>query len=153
MTPTQTKMISTPADSFNLVSVRLVKEQPRNYATRIIDDDQKAYELLNDLYSIGSLAEENVYLIMLNQQLAVVGVQVVSHGTVTASLVHPREVFKAAILTNATSIILAHNHPSGSLMVSAPDREVTGRIKAAGELLGIPMLSHLVVTGDGYVNA
>jgi DNA repair protein RadC len=69
-------------------------------------------------------------------------------GTLHSSLVHPREVFKAAILSNAAGFILAHNHPSGELTPSKDDIAVTERIKEAGDLLGIDLLDHIIV-GDG----
>lgn len=77
-----------------------------------------------------------------------IGFNVVSVGTLTASLVHPREVFKAAILANAASIILVHNHPSGDPTPSEEDRALTRRLKQAGELVGIKILDHVVI-GDG----
>ena len=67
-------------------------------------------------------------------------------GTLTQSLVHPREVFALAVEDRAASIIIAHNHPSGCLSVSAHDRKVTDIIKKAGEIMNIPMDDHLIVT-------
>jgi DNA repair protein RadC len=74
-------------------------------------------------------------------------------GTLTASLVHPREVFAPAMEDRAASIIIAHNHPSGSLVISDKDREVTKRIFEAGELLGITLDDHIVIAGDDFVSA
>jgi DNA repair protein RadC len=74
-------------------------------------------------------------------------------GTLNASLVHPREVFVLAIKDRAASIIIAHNHPSGSPDVSVQDREVTKRIKEAGELMGIKLDDHIIIAGDGFVSA
>ncbi|MDQ3927236.1 MAG: hypothetical protein M3272_09690, partial [Actinomycetota bacterium] len=73
----------------------------------------------------------------------------VSVGTLSASLVHPREVFKPAVRASAASVILAHNHPSGKVEPSQEDREVTRRIGEAAEVLGIEVLDHVIV-GDGY---
>jgi len=73
----------------------------------------------------------------------------VSVGCVTSSIVHPREVFKAAILANAVSLIFLHNHPSGSCDPSPEDVEVTRRLVAAGELLGIKVMDHIII-GDDY---
>ena len=74
-------------------------------------------------------------------------------GTLMSSLVHPREVFAPAIEDRAASIIIGHNHPSGMLDVSDQDREVTKRIKLAGELLGITLDDHIIVAGDSFVSA
>jgi len=91
---------------------------------------------------------EHVVTLALDGKNRVLGFEIVSIGTLTASLVHPREVFKAAILANAAAIIVAHNHPSGDPTPSAEDRAITQRLKDAGELLGIRLLDH-VVLGDG----
>ena len=72
----------------------------------------------------------------------------VSRGTLDATLVHPREVFKAAILANAAAVVVAHNHPSGDPTPSADDRALTTRLKEAGEVLGIPILDHIILA-DG----
>jgi DNA repair protein RadC len=75
-----------------------------------------------------------------------------SQGTLTASLVHPREVFAPALREPAAAIILVHNHPSGDPTPSREDREITRRLAAAGDLLGIPVLDHVVVAEQGYVS-
>jgi DNA repair protein RadC len=91
-------------------------------------------------------------VVPLDTKNRVLGFHVVSVGSLGASLVHPREVFKIAILANAASVILVHNHPSGDPEPSAEDRRVTERLKEAGELVGIPVLDHVVI-GDGrYVS-
>ena len=74
-------------------------------------------------------------------------------GTLMSSLVHPREVFAPAIEDRAASIIIGHNHPSGMLDISEQDREVTRRIKLAGDLLGINLDDHLIVAESSYVSA
>jgi DNA repair protein radC len=76
--------------------------------------------------------------------------RVVTIGTLTASLVHPREVFADAIADRAASIIVAHNHPSGSLEASRADKEVTNRLRQAGELLGISLVDHIIITKDNF---
>lgn len=79
----------------------------------------------------------------------ITGYHEVSHGTLSASLVHPREVFKAALLTNAHSIIVAHNHPSGGLTPSSEDLETTAKLIEAGKLLGVPVVDHIIVSYRG----
>ncbi|MEO7436415.1 MAG: JAB domain-containing protein [Candidatus Binatia bacterium] len=76
-----------------------------------------------------------------------VGIDEVATGASRSCLVHPREVLKSAILANASAIIAAHNHPSGDVTPSAADRCVTKRLSEAGNLLGIPFLDHLIVSG------
>ncbi len=74
----------------------------------------------------------------------------ISEGTLNASLVHPREVFKAAILESAASVILLHNHPSGEVQPSPEDRGITDRLTAAGKLLDIPVLDHIIIGAGKY---
>ena len=75
-----------------------------------------------------------------------IGVHVVSVGTLDASLVHPREVFSAAFLSTAAAVIIAHNHPSGDPTPSGDDRKLADRLQQAGELLGVQLLDFLIVT-------
>ena len=86
----------------------------------------------------------------LNARNRLIHRETVSIGTLTASLVHPREVFAPAIERRAASVIIAHNHPSGDLRPSAEDREATRRIAQAGRILGIALLDHVLVTETGY---
>ena len=76
----------------------------------------------------------------------------VSEGTLTSSLVHPREFFRPAVREPAAAVIAVHNHPSGDPEPSAEDLEVTRRLVRAGELLGIPLLDHIVVGAAGWVS-
>lgn len=78
-----------------------------------------------------------------------IGYQIVSRGTLSASLVHPREVFKTALLANSHAIIVAHNHPAGSLSPSAEDIETTETLINAGKLLGVPVVDHVIVSSSG----
>lgn len=92
---------------------------------------------------------ENFVVLHLDAVNNVSGYQICSHGTATASLVHMREVFKAAILSNAVGILVAHNHPGGSLTPSPDDIKTTERLVAAGQLLDIPVIDHVIVSVNG----
>jgi DNA repair protein RadC len=98
---------------------------------------------------IANLDRENFVVVLLNTKNEVLGFPTVSVGTLSASLVHPREVFKPAIRASAAGIVLAHNHPSGRVGPSREDREVTRRLKEASGIIGIEVLDH-VILGDGY---
>ena len=98
---------------------------------------------------IANLDRENFVAMLLNIKNEVVETPTISVGTLSASLVHPREVFKPAIRASAASVILAHNHPSGKVEPSREDREVTVRLAEAAKILGIELLDHVIV-GDGY---
>lgn len=95
------------------------------------------------------LPEENFVAFHLDAKNNIIGYQVVSQGTLTASLVHPREVFKSAFLSNANSIIVAHNHPAGSLTASVEDIETTRQLLRAGRLLAVPVVDHIIVSFKG----
>lgn len=113
----------------------------------LIDSPEKAAE---QLAFIRNEMREFFVCLSLDAAGRMICRRVVSIGTLTASLVHPREVFRGAILDGAASVIVGHNHPSGSLEVSRADREVTERLRRAGEVLGIGVLNHIVVTSVSY---
>jgi DNA repair protein RadC len=92
--------------------------------------------------------EERFKVIFLDTRHQVLGDEVISKGTLNASIVHPREVFKPAIIKAAGAVLLAHNHPSGDPTPSKEDMALTARMVQTGELVGIPVLDHLII-GDG----
>lgn len=97
---------------------------------------------------LGKLKREHFVIATLDAAHQVIDQHTVSVGTLTASLVHPREVFIPAIRDRAQAIIVAHNHPSGSLTPSTADIDVTERLREAGRLIGIEVLDHFIIT-DG----
>lgn len=99
-----------------------------------------------------TLAHERFLILVLDGRHRILKEVTVSQGTLTASLVHPREVFRAALRETAAAIILVHNHPSGDPSPSAEDREITLRLVSAGEILGIKVLDHLVIGEQGFVS-
>lgn len=113
----------------------------------IIDSPEKAVEQLAD---IRDKRQEYFVCLTLDGANRLIAKRIITIGTLTASLVHPREVFAEAITDRAASIIVAHNHPSGSLEPSVADKEVTDRLHEAGELLGITVLDHLILTQNSY---
>lgn len=90
--------------------------------------------------------KENLVVFNLNAKNYVVGFSIVSTGTISSTATHPREVFKSAIISSSSSIILAHNHPTGDPTPSQDDLEITIRLIEAGEIVGIDLLDHIVVT-------
>ncbi|MBA4417862.1 MAG: hypothetical protein C0392_08130 [Syntrophus sp. (in: bacteria)] len=95
-------------------------------------------------------AKEHFKLILLNTRSKIIRISTISVGTLNASLVHPREVFKEALIHNASSVILAHNHPSGETEPSEEDRGITKRLRDAGKIMGIEVLDHIIITGNDY---
>lgn len=100
--------------------------------------------------SLRHLSQERFLVILLDGRHRVLRHEMVTQGTLTASLVHPREVFRPALREPAAAVILVHNHPSGDPTPSREDREITDRLVRAGELLGVPVLDHVVVAERGY---
>ncbi len=93
-------------------------------------------------------AKEQFLVILLNNKNRVLGTELIAEGSLSSSVVQPREVFNPAILQHAASVVVAHNHPSGDPKPSANDREITKILVQAGNVLGIPLLDHLII-GDG----
>ena len=106
---------------------------------------------------MGPLLESEVvevcYVVCLTIPLTLIGYHEVSRGSLSETLMHPREIFKAAVLANAAGIVLVHNHPSGNPRPSSADFEITARVKAAGEIIGIELLDHIIIGHHGlYVS-
>ena len=114
----------------------------------IIDSPEKAAEQLSD---ISDKKQEYFVCLTLDGANRLIAKRTITIGTLTASLVHPREVFAEAIADRAASIIIAHNHPSGNLEASQADRDVTERLREAGELLGIQLLDHIIITKSSHM--
>ncbi|CAN5272247.1 DNA repair protein RadC [soil metagenome] len=121
--------------------------QVRNPGRPVISSPADVDRLLRG--RIANLDRENFVVVLLNTKNEVIESPLVSVGTLSSALVHPREVFKPAIRASAASVILAHNHPSGKVEPSREDREVTSRLVGAAEILGIEVLDHVIV-GDGF---
>ena len=113
----------------------------------IIDSPEKAAEQLTD---IRDKKQEYFVCLTLDGANRLITKRIITIGTLTSSLVHPREVFAEALTDRAASIIIAHNHPSGNLQPSDADRAVTERLREAGELLGINLVDHIIITRDGF---
>lgn len=95
---------------------------------------------------------EQFHVVMLDARHRVLRSVLTSQGTLTATLVHPREVFRPALREAAAAIVLVHNHPSGDPAPSPEDREITRRLARAGALIGIPVLDHVIVADRGYAS-
>ncbi|HQU29743.1 MAG TPA: DNA repair protein RadC [Nitrospirales bacterium] len=119
----------------------LVKDSPASYYPAI-HSSQDVVNLSQDMLS---LDREEFRVLLLNAKHKVMGVHTVSIGSLTVSIVHPREVYKAAILANAAAIIGIHNHPSGNPDPSPEDHALTKRLSEAGNILGITLLDHVII--------
>lgn len=112
-----------------------------------ISNAKQAYQYLRDM---GNLKKEQFRGLYLNSRYQIVHDEVISVGTLTANIVHPREVFAPALEHGAAALIIAHNHPSNDLQPSNADLEVTEQLQAAGQLLGIDLLDHLIINNRTY---
>ena len=133
--------------SINVYKIKMVKEDTVEYSNTIKSPADVA-KLAREVLGMHEMAEEHFLILCLNTKNKIAGVHTVSIGSLNASLVHPREVFKAAILNNANGIICLHNHPSGDPEPSRDDIEITHRLANAGNILGINVLDHIII-GDG----
>ncbi len=94
--------------------------------------------------------QEHFAVVTLNGAHEVIKTHIVSKGTINRALIHPREVFRPAILDNSASVVIAHNHPSGNLDPSFEDKDITHRLQEAGKIIGIEVLDHIIVSKRGY---
>lgn len=114
-----------------------------------VSTPEEAYRLLHDM---ADLKKEHFRALYLDSRRRLIVGETVSIGTLTASLVHPREVFQPAIERSACSVLVAHNHPSGDPEPSAEDLALTRRLRQAGDILGIELTDHLIVGRDRFVS-
>lgn len=115
----------------------------------IIRTAQDVFEQVQDMRH---LAKEHLRGLYVNAHYKVIHDETISIGTVDANLIHPREVFKPALEYAAAGVVLVHNHPSGSTEPSEADRVITEQIIAAGRLLNIPLIDHVIVTSDSFAS-
>lgn len=104
--------------------------------------------------TLQDLDREHLVALLLDTRNQVLGSPTISVGTLSSSLVHPREVFKPAIAASAANVIVAHNHPTGSTRPTTEDRQITRRLVEAGKNIGIEVLDHVIIgrEGDGYLS-
>ena len=130
------------------INIQMVREKEVFYNGNKVIQADNASEAFCAL--LGNPDREFFVAMLLDGQNRITGLHVVSQGSLNQSICHPRETFKAAILANSASVILAHNHPSGNLTPSSEDIQITRRMKEAGDILGIKVLDHVIVnTTDG----
>jgi DNA repair protein RadC len=136
----------------NFYSLKMVKEDSTLYETAVIQSPVEVYQAAKQLLALHEEPEEHFCIFCLNTKNKIVGVHTISIGSLNASIVHPREVFKAAMLNNASGIICLHNHPSGDPEPSREDIETTRRLVDAGEIMGIKVLDHVIIGEQRYLS-
>lgn len=137
-----------PLKRISVVSIKMIRESSVLYNIRRISEPKDIVDLGKKF--LDELDREELIVACLNAKNEVNSVNVVSIGSLNNSIVHPREVFKTAILSNAASIVMIHNHTSGDVTPSKEDKEITLRIKESGTILGICLLDHIIIGNDTY---
>ena len=125
-----------------VVQIRLVKEAPWYSDSPVTNCDDVAKLMIKEF---GDYDREVFCILNLATDGKVINANVVSIGTINATLISPREIFKSSILSNAATIIAVHNHPSGDVSPSREDKLTTQKLREAGELLNIELLDHLII--------
>ena len=131
-------------NELEVVNIRLVKE-PSLYSEKILDSPQAVVELMAK--ELAQYDREVFCVLNMKSNGQIINMNMVSVGSINASLVIPREVFKSSILVNASAIIGLHNHPSGNVNPSKEYMLVTKKLQRCGQLLGIELLDHIIVGG------
>jgi DNA repair protein RadC len=128
------------------IKIKMVKESSALYSTNEITNPDCAADIIRQY--LDGVDREHFLVLCLNTKNRVIAINTVSIGSLNASITHPREVFKGAILANAAGIILAHNHPSNDTHPSREDIISTERMIKAGRILDMPVLDHIIVGCD-----
>ncbi|MDP1394428.1 DNA repair protein RadC [Lysinibacillus capsici] len=139
-----------PAKRINIVQIKLIRERSLLYKDRLVRSPQNAYEIIQSF--LADCDREHFIVLCLDTKNQPTCIQTVHIGSLNASIVHPREVLKSAILSNSASIIVAHNHPSNIPTPSNEDIEVTNRLIEAGNILGIELLDHLIICENSFLS-
>ena len=132
------------------VRIQLVREGTRQEYGKRISSSSDVVDLVGP--ELTSSDREVFLSVLLNTKNVPIGVEEVSIGSLDQSVIHPRELFKSAVLASASSLILAHNHPSGDPEPSQEDLKITQRLVNAGEILGIRILDHVIVAGASHLS-
>jgi len=139
--------------NISFLNLKVVKESSGRYdVDKKIRCSDDVFNVAQHVIRAGEYAEENLWLITLDTKNNITGIFTVSTGSLNSSIVHPREVFKRAILQNSASIIICHNHPSGDPAPSPEDINITKRIYDAGKILGIELLDHIIIGDNKYTS-
>lgn len=132
------------SNELEVVNIRLVKE-PSLYSAKPIQNSEDAIEVMTE--ELKQYDREVLCILNLQTDGKVINMNIAGIGTIDATLISPREIFKSSILSNARKIIILHNHPSGNTTPSGLDKLVTERLLKCGELLDIPLLDHIIIGG------
>lgn len=147
MTVCESESNKKPAKRVNIVSLKMVREGSVLYDVRKISSPADAATLGRRF--LEEADREQLIVCCLDTKNQPLSINVASVGSLNSSIVHPREVFKIAVISNAASVIIFHNHPSGDTVPSTEDINITHRLKDAGKLIGIDVIDHIIIGSEG----
>lgn len=136
------------AKHISIVSVKLVKEKQIHRYLEPITQAKDAASIMREL--IGDKDRENLIVIGVDIKGNITHIEYAHRGTINDTLIHPREIYKAAIVSNSKGIIIGHNHPTGDVEPSHADKVVTEKVEIAGDIIGIDLIDHIIVSTDSY---
>lgn len=139
-----------PAKRVDIVSIKMVKERSMMYKNRQISSPEDAYQLFKEY--LDGVDREWFVVAALNTKNEPTVISTAHIGTLNSSIVHPREIMKLAVLSNASSIVVCHPHPSGNPEPSQEDIHVTRRLVEASKIMGIDLLDHIILGDDKFVS-
>ena len=142
-----------PKATNNLSQICLFEQKIVTCESNVWDNPLKIANNMITLFQTNLLADEHVYMIAMNTKCQVLGIMEVAHGGVSGTYCNPREIYQAALLMNASHIVVVHNHPSGVCIPSESDMALKKRIKAAGEIIGIEMIDFIIVGDNAYYSS
>ena len=134
-----------PLEGFGIEVVMKVRDNIEPYIR--VSSSQSVYD---QFIHAGYYDREHMIIVCLDPKLRITAVHTISIGTLTASIVHPREIFKIACVANASGMMMIHNHPSGDTTPSDEDNRITERIEECGKIMGIPLVDHLIIGRTDY---
>ena len=135
-------------EEINLISLKVVREKSIGYTFDPILKPKDIFNMIKRL--IGDTDREYFLVINVDVKNKPTSIEIASIGTLTEANIHPREIFKSAIITNSNKIILSHTHPSGDPKPSFEDIKVTKKLQKVGDIIGIPILDHIIIGDDHY---
>lgn len=128
----------------------LVKESHNYSANYRLDNPNNVYDLCTTYLEMQAQTEEYVYCLYLTSKCRLIGLSEISHGTNNTSLAQPREIYRNALLCNASCVILVHNHPSGDSTPSREDLALWNKLRETGKMLGLEMLDSIIIGQNNY---
>lgn len=144
-------MLQDKVKTAQVCEVEIVYSNPHLFQNRIVKSSKDIYEFLKDIYDPRKVDyKEFFFVVLLNRRNEIIGYSNISIGSTSGCVVNIKEIFQLALKTNASSIILSHNHPSGNLTPSTQDKELTRKINQGCNLLEIQLLDHIIISSEGY---